>query len=242
MHTPKLRTVLSLVTLAAITLSAAGCTQSASPEAAPKAPSATTAPNTPPPTPASAHTPAPHAASSAPSAANTTEPACDGQDYTRAPDASCIYPSHVPWLDSLTDPRNVDRSDADDVGRAYVQAYQTWDASLDKTSAYAMRRAYIYHAPMNPPVSTWPDPDAAKGQGEFLPLVPARAHTTVSIDSIETEGVSPNPLQKDGRWLRVVTYTRTVSGNETAPTQGFAFLTLTKDESGRWQVSDDKWY
>lgn len=241
MHTPKLPTALSLTALF-LALASAGCTHHAAPEAEPKAPSVTTAPASPTPAPTTAHTPAPHAASSAPSAANTTEPTCDGQDYTRAPDASCIYPSHVPWLDSLTDPRNVDRTDADDVARAYVQAYQTWDASIDKTSAYAMRRAYIYHAPFTTPISTWPDPDAAKGQGEFLPLVPARAHTTVSIDSVETEGVSPNPLQPDGRWLRVVTYTRTVSGNEAKATQGYAFLTLTKDESGRWQVSDDKWY
>lgn len=240
MNTPKLPTALSLTALF-LALASTGCAQRA-PEGAHTTPSVTTVPNTPPPTPASAHTPAPHAASSAPSAANTTEPTCDGQDYTRAPDASCIYPKRVPWLDALTDPRNVDRSDADDVARAYVQAYQTWDASIDKTSAYAMRRAYIYHTPFTTPISTWPDPDMAKGQGEFLPLVPARAHTTVSIDSVETEGLSPNPLQPDGRWLRVVTYTRTVSGNEAKATQGYAFLTLSKDESGRWQVSDDKWY
>ena len=76
---------------------------------------------------------------------------------------------------------------------AYVITNQTWDASRDVTDAFASIRASVYETPELQRKHT-PTPELVKGQGEFLPLVPNRSHTTVTIENIGVEGrESPPP-------------------------------------------------
>ena len=126
------------------------------------------------------------AAAPTPEATASSMPPCE--DGTSAPDGTCLHPASVQWLDDLLpDPSTVDRKDADAVCSAYVITNQTWDASRDVTDAFASIRASVYETPELQRNHT-PTPELVKGQGEFLPLVPNRSHTTVTIENIGVEG------------------------------------------------------
>ena len=172
----------------------------------------------------------------------TPVPAPVCADGTQAPDGTCLHPATVQWLPNLLpDPRDIDRTDPDAVCAAYVITHDTWDASVDVTTAYASIRASVYETPdlqgRHPPT-----PDTEKGQGDFLPLVPGQSHTTVTIDRLATEGMNPAPDRIPGTWLRIATYTRTYADNSHEPVQGTVFLTLTQQDDGTWAVSDAKWH
>ena len=161
---------------------------------------------------------------------------------TPPPDGTCLHPATVQWLpDLLPDPRDIDRTDPDAVCAAYVITHDTWDASTDVTTAYASIRASVYETPDLQGRHT-PTPDTEKGQGDFLPLVPGQSHTTVTIDTLTTEGMNPAPDRIPGTWLRIATYTRTYADNSHEPTRGTVFLTLTQQDDGTWAVSDAKWH
>lgn len=163
-------------------------------------------------------------------------------DGTQTPDGTCLHPATVQWLpDLLPDPRDIDRADPDAVCAAYVITHDTWDASVDVTTAYASIRASVYENPDLQERHT-PTPDTEKGQGDFLPLVPGQSHTTVTIDRLATEGMNPAPDRIPGTWLRIATYTRTYADNSHEPTRGTVFLTLTQQDDGTWAVSDAKWH
>lgn len=172
----------------------------------------------------------------------TPAPAPVCADGTQAPDGTCLHPATVQWLpDLLPDPRDIDRTDPDAVCAAYVITHDTWDASTDVTTAYASIRASIYETPDLQGRHT-PTPDTEKGQGDFLPLVPGRSHTTVTIDRLATEGMNPAPDRIPGTWLRIATYTRTYADNSHEPVRVTVFLTLTQQDDGTWAVSDAKWH
>ena len=157
-------------------------------------------------------------------------------------DGTCLHPATVQWLPNLLpDPRDIDRTDPDAVCAAYVITHDTWDASVDVTTAYASIRASVYETPDLQGRHT-PTPDTEKGQGDFLPLVPGQSHTTVTIDRLATEGMNPAPDRIPGTWLRIATYTRTYADNSHEPVQGTVFLTLTQQDDGTWAVSDAKWH
>ena len=173
-------------------------------------------------------------------ATHAPAPVC--ADGTQAPDGTCLHPATVQWLpDLLPDPRDIDHTDPDAVCAAYVITHDTWDASVDVTTAYASIRASVYETP-DLQGSHTPTPDTEKGQGDFLPLVPGQSHTTVTIDSLTTEGMNPAPDRIPGTWLRIATYTRTYADNSHEPTRGTVFLTLTQQDDGTWAVSDAKWH
>lgn len=137
-----------------------------------------------------------------PTVTASSMPPCE--DGTLAPDGTCLHPASVKWLsDLLPDPTTVDRTDPDAVCAAYVITYQTWDASRDITTAYASIRSSVYETP-EIRGNHIPNPDVVKGQGEFLPLVPGKSHTTVTIKYIVTDGENNNPERIPGRWLRTV--------------------------------------
>lgn len=172
----------------------------------------------------------------------TPVPAPVCADGTQAPDGTCLHPATVQWLPNLLpDPRDIDRTDPDAVCAAYVITHDTWDASVDVTTAYASIRASVYEIPDLQGRHT-PTPDTEKGQGDFLPLVPGQSHTTVTIDRLATEGMNPAPDRIPGTWLRIATYTRTYADNSHEPVQGTVFLTLTQQDDGTWAVSDAKWH
>lgn len=172
----------------------------------------------------------------------TPAPAPVCADGTQAPDGTCLHPATVQWLpDLLPDPRDIDRTDPDAVCAAYVITHDTWDASVDVTTAYASIRASVYETPDLQGRHT-PTPDTEKGQGDFLPLVPGQSHTTVTIDNLTTEGMNPAPDRIPGTWLRIATYTRTYADNSHEPTRGTVFLTLTQQDDATWAVSDAKWH
>ena len=180
------------------------------------------------------------AAAPTPEATASSMPPCE--DGTSAPDGTCLHPASVQWLDDLLpDPSTVDRKDADAVCSAYVITHETWDAARDVTNAYASRRSSVYETPERQARHT-PTPDLEKGQGEFLPLVPGRSHTTVTIEMLSTEGKDPSPDRVPGKWLRIVTYTRAYADGSHEPVRGYAFLTLTQQEDGTWAVSEAVWY
>lgn len=172
----------------------------------------------------------------------TPAPAPECADGTQAPDGTCLHPATVQWLPNLLpDPRDIDRNDPDAVCAAYVITHDTWDASVDVTTAYASIRASVYETPDLQERHT-PTPDTEKGQGDFLPLVPGQSHTTVTIDRLATEGMNPAPDRIPGTWLRIATYTRTYADNSHEPARGTVFLTLTQQGDGTWAVSDAKWH
>lgn len=180
------------------------------------------------------------AAAPTPEATASSMPPCE--DGTSAPDGTCLHPASVQWLDDLLpDPSTVDRKDADAVCSAYVITHETWDAARDVTNAYASIRSSVYETPERQARHT-PTPDLEKGQGEFLPLVPGRSHTTVTIEMLSTEGKDPSPDRVPGKWLRIVTYTRAYADGSHEPVRGYAFLTLTQQEDGTWAVSEAVWY
>ena len=172
----------------------------------------------------------------------TPVPAPVCADGTQAPDGTCLHPATVQWLPNLLpDPRDIDRTDPDAVCAAYVITHDTWDASVDVTTAYASIRASVYETP-DLQARHAPTPDPEKGQGDVLPLVPGQSHTTVTIDRLATEGMNPAPDRIPGTWLRIATYTRTYADNSHEPVQGTVFLTLTQQDDGTWAVSDAKWH
>jgi hypothetical protein len=167
-------------------------------------------------------------------------PPCE--EGTLAPDGTCLHPASVKWLsDLLPDPTTVDRTDPDAVCAAYVITYQTWDASRDITTAYASIRSSVYETP-EIRGNHIPNPDVVKGQGEFLPLVPGKSHTTVTIKYIATYGENNNPERIPGRWLRTVGFVRTYADGSHEPVSSWAFISLTKQEDGTWAVSNSDWH
>lgn len=186
---------------------------------------------------ATTHTPTP---TPTPAVTASSMPPCE--DGTLAPDGTCLHPASVKWLsDLLPDPTTVDRTDPDAVCAAYVITYQTWDASRDITTAYASIRSSVYETP-EIRGNHIPNPDVVKGQGEFLPLVPGKSHTTVTIKYIVTDGEHRNPERIPGRWLRTVGFVRTYADGSHEPVSSWAFISLTKQEDGTWAVSDSDWH
>lgn len=175
-----------------------------------------------------------------PTVTASSMPPCE--DGTLAPDGTCLHPDSVKWLsDLLPDPTTVDRTDPDAVCAAYVITYQTWDASRDITTAYASIRSSVYETP-EIRGNHIPNPDVVKGQGEFLPLVPGKSHTTVTIKYIVTDGEHRNPERIPGRWFRTVGFVRTYADGSHEPVSSWAFISLTKQKDGTWAVSDSDWH
>ena len=166
-------------------------------------------------------------------------PPCE--DGTSAPDGTCLHPASVQWLDDLLpDPSTVDRKDADAVCSAYVITNQTWDASRDVTDAFASIRASVYETPELQRMHT-PTPETVKGQGEFLPLVPNRSHTTVTIENIGVEG-RESTRRKGNEWVRLVSFTRSYADDSHEPVHELVFLTLVEQEDGTWAVGNAEWH
>ena len=175
-----------------------------------------------------------------PTVTASSMPPCE--DGTLTPDGTCLHPASVKWLsDLLPDPTTVDRHDPDAVCAAYVITYQTWDASRDITTAYASIRSSVYETP-EIRGNHIPNPDVVKGQGEFLPLVPGKSHTTVTIKYIVTDGEHRNPERIPGRWLRTVGFVRTYADGSHEPVSSLASISLTKQEDGTWAVSNSDWH
>ena len=174
-----------------------------------------------------------------PEATASSMPPCE--DGTSAPDGTCLHPASVQWLDDLLpDPSTVDRKDADAVCSAYVITNQTWDASCDVTDAFASIRASVYETPELQRNHT-PTPELVKGQGEFLPLVPNRSHTTVTIENIGVEG-RESTRREGNEWVRLVSFTRSYADDSHEPVHELVFLTLVEQEDGTWAVGNAEWH
>ena len=172
------------------------------------------------------------AATPTPTEATPTTPACE--DGSPTPLGTCLYPASVQWLpDLLPDPREVDRTDPEAVARAYVITRNVWDASRDKTNAYAYIRASVYEVPELASSHT-PTPDLEHGQGEFLPLLANRAHTTVTITGSNNHGQQPNT--DPTRWYGNVYYLRNYSDDSLEPVKGREVVFLRLQDDGTWAV------
>lgn len=179
------------------------------------------------------------AAPTTPEATASSMPPCE--DGTSAPDGTCLHSASVQWLDDLLpDPSTVDRKDADAVCSAYVITNQTWDASRDVTDAFASIRASVYETPELQRNHT-PTPELVKGQGEFLPLVPNRSHTTVTIENIGVEG-RESTRREGNEWVRLVSFTRSYADGSHEPVHELVFLTLVEQEDGTWAVGNAEWH
>ena len=179
------------------------------------------------------------AAPTTPEATASSMPPCE--DGTSAPDGTCLHPASVQWLDDLLpDPSTVDRKDADAVCAAYVITNQTWDASRDLTDAFASIRASVYETPELQRNHT-PTPELVKGQAEFLPLVPIRSHTTVTIENIGVEG-RESTRREGNEWVRLVSFTRSYADDSHEPVHELVFLTLVEQEDGTWAVGNAEWH
>ena len=188
------------------------------------------------------------------SASATTQPTqtaptstCVQDDHSYAPGGYCLYPGKVTWLDGdvlPVDPATLDWTDADAVARAYVITANTWDSRVDVSGSYAWRRAQIFEETgRTDPDPT--DPDTARGFPEFANTWQAESYTSVEIHSVSNEGTNPDPLQPDGTWRRVVTYTRTVhtraDGGTPYVQSGAWYVTLAVDPAtGQWLVRELK--
>lgn len=167
-----------------------------------------------------------------PTEASPTAPACE--DGSPTPLGTCLHPASVQWLpDLLPDPREVDRTDPEAVARAYVITRNTWDASRDNTNAYAYIRASVYEVPELASNHT-PTPDLEHGQGEFLPLLANRAHTTVTITGSNNHGQQPNT--DPTRWYGNVYYLRNYSDDSLEPVKGREVVFLRLQDDGTWAV------
>lgn len=163
-----------------------------------------------------------------------TTPACE--DGSPTPLGTCLYPASVQWLpDLLPDPREVDRTDPEAVARAYVITRNTWDPSRDKSNAYAFIRASVYEVPGRASSHT-KTPDLEHGQGEFLPLLANRAHTTVTITGSNDHGQQPNT--DPTRWHGNVYYLRNYSDDSLEPVKGHEVVFLRLQDDGTWAVTD----
>ena len=172
------------------------------------------------------------AATPTPTEATPTTPACE--DGSPTPLGTCLYPASVQWLpDLLPDPREVDRTDPEAVARAYVITRNVWDASRDKTNAYAYIRASVYEVPELASNHT-KTPDEERGQGEFLPLLANRAHTTVTITGSNNHGQQPNT--DPTRWYGNVYYLRNYSDDSLEPVKGREVVFLRLQDDGTWAV------
>ena len=172
------------------------------------------------------------AATPTPTEATPTTPACE--DGSPTPIGTCLHPASVQWLpDLLPDPREVDRTDPEAVARAYVITRNVWDASRDKTNAYAYIRASVYEVPELASNHT-PTPDLERGQGEFLPLLANRAHTTVTITGSNNHGQQPNT--DPTRWYGNVYYLRNYSDDSLEPVKGRVVVFLRLQDDGTWAV------
>ena len=141
-------------------------------------------------------TAAPTPTEATPTEATPTTPACE--DGSPTPIGTCLHPASVQWLpDLLPDPREVDRTDPEQVAIAYTITRNTWDASRDKSNAYAFIRASVYEVPERASSHT-KTPDLEHGQGEFLPLLANRAHTTVTITGSNNLGSSRTLTRRAG--------------------------------------------
>ena len=169
-----------------------------------------------------------------PTEATPTAPACE--DGSPTPIGTCLYPASVQWLpDLLPDPREVDRTDPEAVARAYVITRNVWDASRDKSNAYAYIRASVYEVPELASSHT-KTPDLEHGQGEFLPLLANRAHTTVTITGSNNHGQQPNT--DPTRWYGNVYYERNYSDNSLEPVKKREVVFLRLQDDGTWAVTD----
>lgn len=174
------------------------------------------------------------AATPTPTEATPTAPACE--DGSPTPIGTCLYPASVQWLpDLLPDPREVDRTDPEAVARAYVITRNVWDASRDKSNAYAYIRASVYEVPERASSHT-KTPDLEHGQGEFLPLLANRAHTTVTITGSNDHGQQPNT--DPTRWHGNVYYLRNYSDNSLEPVKKREVVFLRLQDDGTWAVTD----
>ena len=172
--------------------------------------------------------------SPAPTEATPAAPACE--DGSPTPIGTCLHPASVQWLpDLLPDPREVDRTDPEAVARAYVITRNVWDASRDKTNAYAYIRASVYETPERANNHT-PTPDLERGQGEFLPLLANQAHTSVTITDTNTN--APQPNTDPNRWLGNVYYLRTYSDGSLEPIKGREVVFLHLQDDGTWAVDN----
>lgn len=171
-------------------------------------------------------------------------PRCLDDDHSLAPGGYCLYPAKVTWpaWDILpVDPAALDFTDPDAVATAYVITANTWDSATDRSGAYATRRAAILTSQGRAHPDTT-DPDTARGQAEFTNTWQAGSYTTCKIHSVTTEGLNGSPLQPDGTWRRVVSYTREVhtraDGKTPIRRTGSIFLTLAPDpSSGQWLIT-----
>ena len=167
-----------------------------------------------------------------PTEATPTTPACE--DGSPTPIGTCLHPASVQWLpDLLPDPREVDRTDPEAVARAYVITRNVWHASRDKTNAYAYIRASVYEVPELASNHT-PTPDLERGQGEFLPLLANRAHTTVTITGSNNHGQQPNT--DPTRWYGNAYYLRNYSDDSLEPVKGREVVFLRLQDDGTWAV------
>lgn len=167
-----------------------------------------------------------------PTATTSAAPTC--AEGSPAPDGTCLHPASVQWLpDLLPDPREVDRTDPEAVARAYVITRNVWDASRDKTNAYAYIRASVYEVPELASNHT-KTPDEERGQGEFLPLLANRAHTTVTVTGSNNHGQQPNT--DPTRWYGNVYYLRNYSDDSLEPVKGREVVFLRLQDDGTWAV------
>ena len=172
--------------------------------------------------------------SPAPTQATPTTPTCE--DGSPTPLGTCLYPASVQWLpDLLPDPREVDRTDPEQVAIAYTITRNTWDASRDKSNAYAYIRASVYEVPERASSHT-KTPDLEHGQGEFLPLLANRAHTTVTITGSNNHGQQPNT--DPTRWYGNVYYLRNYSDGSLEPIKGREVVSLQLQDDGTWAVDN----
>lgn len=184
---------------------------------------------------------APQSEAAAPTPEATASPMPPCEDGTSAPDGTCLHPASIQWLDDLLpDPTTINRTDPDAVCSAFVITHETWDAARDVTNAYASIRSSVYETPERQAHHT-PTPDLEKGQGEFLPLVPNRSHTTVTIENIGVEG-RESTRREGNEWVRLVSFTRSYADNSHEPVRELVFLTLVEQEDGTWAVGNAEWH
>lgn len=155
-----------------------------------------------------------------------------------APDGTPIPGGKPTWLAGLHDPSTVDDSDPEAVMRAYVITAETWDTTVDRTSAYSTQRAAIYLTNAARQAAANYDPDMAKGQGQFLQAAQHNAYTTVVIRTIVKEGLDPD---QGGDVHRIVHYLvrTTPRDGSSAPAEVARDAWVTaQQEDGQWHISN----